>query len=97
MQPRKWLEVYDLGMEREIRWRDLEASIELDRLPDFHRAFLALKGVTDPQEMLLRRVQQTVERELNKLVQVGAARREGDEIVVSALALEGLDVEQFKG
>jgi len=84
-------------METDIRWRDLEASIALDELPDFHRAFLALRGVTDPQEMLLRRVQQTVERELNKLVQTGLARRDEDEIIVSASALEGLNLEQFKG
>lgn len=82
-------------MATDIRWRDLEASILLDRLPDFHRAFLTLRGVTDPQEMLLRRVQQTVERELNKLVQSGLARREGEEIVVAAAALEGLKLEQF--
>ena len=84
-------------METDIRWRDLEASIALDKLPDFHRAFLALRGVTDPQEMLLRRVQQTVERELNKLIQLGQARRDGDEIIVSAHALEGLNIERFKG
>lgn len=84
-------------METDIRWRDLEASIALDELPDFHRAFLALRGVTDPQEMLLRRVQQTVERELNKLVQTGLARRDEDEIIVSASALEGLNLERFKG
>ena len=83
-------------METEIRWRDLEARIPLDRLPDFHRAFLEHQGVSDPQEMLLRRVQQTVERELNKLVQAGQARREGEEIVVSAAALEGLNLEPFK-
>ena len=82
-------------MDTDIRWRELEASIPLDRLPDFHRAFLVHRGVTDPQEMLLRRVQQTVERELNKLVQAGRARREGDEIVVSAAALEGLNLEQW--
>lgn len=82
-------------METDIRWRDLEASIALDELPDFHRAFLALRGVTDPQEMLLRRVQQTVERELNKLVQSGAARRENEEIIVSAAALEGLNLERW--
>ncbi len=82
-------------MSSEIRWRDLEASISLDELPDFHRAFLSLRGVTDPQEMLLRRVQQTVERELNKLVQTGLARREGDEIIVSAAVLGGLNLEQF--
>ena len=84
-------------METDIRWRALEASIALDELPDFHRAFLALRGVTDPQEMLLRRVQQIVERELNKLVQTGLARRDEDEIIVSASALEGLNLEQFKG
>ncbi len=84
-------------MNSDIRWRDLEASIPLDRLPDFHRAFLALRGVTDPQEMLLRRVQQTVERELNKLVQSGAARREGEEVIVSSAALEGLNLEQWLG
>ena len=85
------------AMNRDIRWRDLEASIALDRLPDFHRAFLALRGVTNPKEMLLRRVQQTVERELNKLVQSGVARREGDEIIVSLAALEGLNLERWLG
>ena len=83
-------------MDTDIRWRELEASIALDKLPDFHRAFLAHQGVTDPQDMLLRRVQQTVERELNKLVQAGQARREGDEIIVSAAALEGLNLEQWR-
>ena len=84
-------------METEVRWRDLEASIALDRLPDFHRAFLSLRGVTDPQEMLLRRVQQTVERELNTLIQTGQARRDGEEIIVQRSALEGLTLEQFTG
>jgi hypothetical protein len=82
-------------MNADIRWRDLEARIALDRLPEFHRAFLKARGVTDPEEMMLRRVQQAVERELNKLIQSGLARRENDEIIVSPVALEGLSLETF--
>ena len=83
-------------MNSDVRWRDLEASIPLNRLPDFHRAFLALRGVTDPQEMLLRRVQQTVERELNKLVQAGLARREGGEIIVQGAVFKELDLKNYQ-
>ncbi len=82
-------------MTQDIRWRELESRIALDNLPEFHRAFLKSRGVTDPEEMMLRRVQQAVERELNKLVQSGLARREGDEILISPSALEGLDVEHW--
>jgi hypothetical protein len=82
-------------MTQDIRWRELESRIALDNLPEFHRAFLKSRGVTDPEEMMLRRVQQAVERELNKLVQLGLARREGDEILISPSALEGLDVKHW--
>jgi hypothetical protein len=82
-------------MRDEIRWRELEARIPLDDLPAFHRAFLHARGVTDPEDMMLRRVQQSVERELNKLVQAGQARREGEEIIVQRAALEALDLERW--
>lgn len=39
--------------------------------------------------MPLRRVQQRVEAELNKWVQTGEARREGDDLFVSRAALGG--------
>jgi hypothetical protein len=82
-------------MDSDIRWRELESRIALDKLPSFHRAFLRSRGVEAPEEMMLRRVQQAVERELNKLIQSGDARREADEIVLSAAALEGLDIAQW--
>jgi hypothetical protein len=84
-------------MKSEIRWRELESRIALDRLPEFHRAFLKLRGVHDPEEMMLRRVQQGVERELNTLIQSGEARREGEEVFISKSALEGLDLDQWTG
>jgi hypothetical protein len=82
-------------MDSGIRWRELESRIALDRLPEFQRAFLKLRGVSDPEEMMLRRVQQAVERELNKLIQSGLATREGEEIIVSKSALEGLDLNHW--
>ncbi len=82
-------------MTDEIRWRALEASIPLDDLPTFHRAFLKARGVIDPEDMMLRRVQQSVERELNKLLQMGLARRDGEEIIVQRATLEGGELEQW--
>jgi hypothetical protein len=81
-----------------ISWRALEARVPLDELPTFHRAFLAWRGVEGAAEMPLRRVQQRVEAELNKLVLSGQARRIAtdpddrtapDEVLVSRAALDG--------
>jgi hypothetical protein len=58
-----------------IDWTQLEAQIGLEALPAFHRAFLVSRGV-DVTGMMLRRVQQNVEREINKLVLEGKAKRE---------------------
>jgi hypothetical protein len=63
-------------------WREFESAITLDELPRIHRAFLHLRGV-DPTNMPLRRVQQAVERELNKLVLEGRAQKSGDDILLT--------------
>ncbi len=66
-----------------INWRELEAQIPLEQLPDFHKAFLTSKGV-QTDSMMLRRVQQSVERELNKLIQQGQARLENEILYVNS-------------
>lgn len=73
-----------------IDWRALEERIGLEDLPAFHRAFLSSRGVADAQEMFLRRVQQAVERELNRLVKEGRASKENERVLVDRSALEGL-------
>lgn len=72
-----------------ISWRELEARVGLDALPDFHRAFLTWRGVEGAAGMPLRRVQQRVEAELNKLVQAGQASRSEDDWQVDRAALAG--------
>jgi hypothetical protein len=79
-----------------IDWTQLEAQVGLEALPAFHRAFLVARGV-DATGMMLRRVQQTVERELNKLVLEGKAKREDARIwidpgVLADLGLTGLEL-----
>lgn len=84
-----------------IDWTELEAQIGLEALPAFHRAFLVARGV-DVTGMMLRRVQQTVEREINKLVLEGkaqrqmlagtTARREDTRIWIDPGALDGLEL-----
>jgi hypothetical protein len=79
-----------------IDWTVLEAQIGLEALPAFHRAFLVSRGV-DVTGMMLRRVQQTVEREINKLVLEGKAKREDtrtwiDPGVLTDLGLNGLEL-----
>ncbi|PYE53534.1 hypothetical protein DES52_10863 [Deinococcus yavapaiensis KR-236] len=62
-----------------MTWRELEERVGLENLPAFHRAFLLWRGVDDPGAMPLRRVQQRVEAELNRMVQSGdATRLDGD-------------------
>lgn len=70
-----------------LRWRALETQVGLDGLPDFHRAFLTWRGVEGAPGMPLRRVQQRVEAELNRLVQAGQATREGEDWLVDPAAL----------
>jgi hypothetical protein len=79
-----------------IDWTVLEAQIGLEALPAFHRAFLVSRGV-DVTGMMLRRVQQNVEREINKLVLEGKAKREDTRIwidpgVLTDLGLNGLEL-----
>lgn len=70
-------------------WRALESALGLERLPDFHRAFLAWRGVEGAGEWPLRRVQQRTEAELNRLVQAGQAERQGDDWRLAPGALAG--------
>ena len=73
-------------------WRKLEEMIGLDRLPAFHRAFLASRG-TDASTLMLRRVQQAVERELNRLVMEGKAERQDETLLVDRAVLESVRLE----
>jgi hypothetical protein len=74
-----------------IDWTKLEAQIGLEALPAFHRAFLVARGV-DVTGMMLRRVQQTVEREINKLVLENKAKREDTRIWIDPGTLDGLEL-----
>jgi hypothetical protein len=79
-----------------IDWTELENQIGLEALPAFHRAFLVSRGV-DVIGMMLRRVQQNVEREINKLVLEGKAKRDDTRIwidpgVLVDLGLTGLEL-----
>lgn len=60
-----------------------------DALPAFHRAFLRWRGVEGADSLPLRRAQQRVEAELNRLVQAGQATREGDDWQLTPDALSG--------
>lgn len=77
-----------------LSWRDLETRVGLDALPDFHRAFLQWRGVEGAAEMPLRRVQQRVEAELNRLVQAGQATREDGDWQLEPDALAGFEAAQ---
>ena len=72
-----------------LSWRELESRVGLDELPAFHRAFLSWRGVADTEAMPLRRVQQRVEAELNRLVQAGQATRHQDDWHLQPGALAG--------
>jgi hypothetical protein len=65
-----------------INWRELEANIPLEQLPEFHRAFLASRGVENLETMMLRRIQQSVERELNTMLREGEAKQDTEIIFV---------------
>jgi hypothetical protein len=65
-----------------INWRELESNIPLEQLPEFHRAFLQSRGIANPETMPLRRVQQSVERELNTLIKEEQAKLEQDILLV---------------
>jgi hypothetical protein len=78
-------------MQHMIDWSELENQIGLESLPAFHRAFLVSRGV-DVTGMMLRRVQQTVEREINKLVLEGRATRDDTRIWIDPGALTGLEL-----
>ncbi|THF71109.1 hypothetical protein E7T06_04720 [Deinococcus sp. Arct2-2] len=75
----------------ELRWRTLETRVGLDALPDFHRAFLAWRGVEGVADMPLRRVGQRVEAELNRMVLQSLTRKEDDDWALIPGALEGFE------
>ncbi len=77
-----------------ISWRDVEARLGLDALPGFHRDFLAWRGVEGAADMPLRRVQQRVESELNRLVQAGQAERQAGDWLLADGALAGFTAAQ---
>ena len=74
-----------------VDWTALEEAVGLEDLPAFHRAFLASLGVERPGDMPLRRVQQAVERELNRLVQAGRAARSGGTLLLDADLVKDLE------
>jgi hypothetical protein len=77
-------------MNPKTNWRELEERIGIEALPAFHRKFLASRGVENPEALPLRRVQQNVERELNKLVLEGKAEKTEESYLVDSGVLEGL-------
>ena len=77
-------------MNQPTNWRELEERIGIEALPAFHRRFLASRGVENPDALPLRRVQQNVERELNKLVLEGKASKFEETWLVDADVLTGL-------
>lgn len=77
-------------MNLQINWRELEERIGIEALPAFHRKFLATRGEQNPDALPLRRVQQNVERELNKLVLERKASKTEETWLVNADLLEGL-------
>ena len=74
-----------------VSWRELETRVGLDALPAFHRAFLTWRGVEGAADMPLRRVSQRVDAELNRLVQTGQARKQEDDWLLEAGALDGFE------
>jgi hypothetical protein len=77
-------------MNQQTNWRELEERIGIEALPAFHRRFLAARGEQNPDAIPLRRVQQNVERELNKLVLEGKASKTDQTWLVDADVLRGL-------
>lgn len=63
-------------------WRELEASIPFDQLPEFYRKFLLWRGL-NPENMNLRRTQQRVYAELNQMVQEGKASKQDEDYLLT--------------
>ena len=70
-----------------IDWRELEANIPLEILPQFHRDFLVARGLEDTQSTKLRRIQQNVERELNTMLRDGTAKEDNQLLLVSSQSI----------
>lgn len=72
-----------------VSWRELEARTPFGDLPKLHRALLAWRGVENADTMPLRRAQQRVEAELNKLALNGEIQKnDGDFLLPAALLAE---------
>jgi len=68
-----------------VRWSAVEAAIELDELPGFHRAFLNLhRPELEANSLPLRRVQQYVSQTLFTLVKQGKAQRMEEDFLVDS-------------
>lgn len=76
---------------RRLSWRSLENRVGLNQLPAFHRAFLRWRGVENTEDLSVRRAQQRVQAELNRMVQGDLATREGDDWFLIPGALEGFE------
>ncbi|WP_135229717.1 hypothetical protein [Deinococcus fonticola] len=74
-----------------LSWRSLESRVELSALPAFHRAFLRWRGVKGADNLPVRRAEQRVQAELNRMVQGDLATREGDDWLLIPGALEGFE------
>jgi hypothetical protein len=72
-----------------IDWRELETQTPLEDLPEFHHAFLRSRGIAS-ETMMLRRVQQAVERELNTLLQSQQAKLENGRLLVQKSVLDAI-------
>jgi hypothetical protein len=79
-------------MKPQTDWRKLEERIGIEALPAFQRRFLVARGIENPEALPLRRVQQNVERELNKLVLEGRATKTEGTWLLDSDVLEGLEV-----
>jgi hypothetical protein len=77
---------------KQTNWTDLEERIGIEALPAFHRRFLAARGIENPDALPLRRVQQNVERELNKLVLEGRATKTDQTWLLDSDIFDGLEI-----
>lgn len=68
-----------------LPWSQIEASIPLAELPQFHREFLKLhRPELEPDGLPLRRVQQYVSQTLHSLVQQGKASKVSEDFYLEA-------------
>ena len=73
--------------EMNVSWRELESQTPFNDLPQLHRAFLAWRGVENAGTMPLRRAQQRVEAELNKMALAGDIQKESGQFLLPAAVI----------